>query len=200
VTKRRNTKVKKFNGGIPFTYGPLAHFLKNRIYIGEIGHSGKWYPGEHNAIIDRKTFNKVQELLAAGTNKRKVKRSESGALLMGKLFDERGNAMSPSFSTKNGVRYKFYVSSALLRGRKAEAGSAARLSATNIELALINALRDRLKMDKGVLDADVIDTYVGRAELSNRSIKNHHHTGCSNPIEPVHNSLAVATTRFSIGC
>jgi site-specific DNA recombinase len=35
VTKRRDTKVKKFNGGIPFTYGPLAHFLKNRVYLGE---------------------------------------------------------------------------------------------------------------------------------------------------------------------
>jgi hypothetical protein len=28
VTKRRDTNVKRFNGGIPFTYGPLAHFLK----------------------------------------------------------------------------------------------------------------------------------------------------------------------------
>ena len=32
VTKRRNTKVPKYRGGIPFTYGPLAYFLKNRIY------------------------------------------------------------------------------------------------------------------------------------------------------------------------
>jgi site-specific DNA recombinase len=32
VTKRRNTTVRKYQGGIPFTYGPLAHFLKNRLY------------------------------------------------------------------------------------------------------------------------------------------------------------------------
>jgi DNA invertase Pin-like site-specific DNA recombinase len=38
VTKRRNTKVPKYRGGIPFTYGPLAYFLKNRIYLGEIHH------------------------------------------------------------------------------------------------------------------------------------------------------------------
>jgi len=171
VTKRRNTKVKKFNGGIPFTYGPLAHFLKNRIYVGETGHGGKWYPGEHKAIIDRKTFDKVQELLAAGANKRKVKRSESCALLMGKLFDDRGNAMSPSFSTKNGVRYRFYVSSAILRGRKADAGSVARVSATKIEQPLINALRQRLKIDQAMLDADVISTYVARAELSTRAVQ-----------------------------
>jgi DNA invertase Pin-like site-specific DNA recombinase len=171
VTKRRNTKVKKFNGGIPFTYGPLAHFLKNRIYIGETSHGGKWYPGEHKAILDRKTFDKVQKLLGANKTKRKVKRSESGALLMGKLFDDRGNAMSPSFSTKNGARYRFYVSSAILRGRKTEAGSVARVSAANIERALINALRQRLRIDEAVLDADIIGTYVERADLSNRAVK-----------------------------
>jgi hypothetical protein len=25
----------------------LAHFLKNRLYIGETGHKDKWFPGEH---------------------------------------------------------------------------------------------------------------------------------------------------------
>src|SRR4051794_17850091 len=34
VTKRRNTRVAKYNGGISFTYGPLAYFLKNRVYVG----------------------------------------------------------------------------------------------------------------------------------------------------------------------
>src|ERR1700719_1939858 len=37
ITKQRHTQVEKWNGGIPFTYGPLAYFLKNRVYIGETG-------------------------------------------------------------------------------------------------------------------------------------------------------------------
>ncbi len=115
VTKRRKTKVAKYQGGIPFTYGPLAYFLKNRVYLGEVHHGGKWFEGEHEAIIDRATFDRVQELLKSKDRGRKVKRSESGALLQGKLFDDKGNRMSPSFSSKNGVRYRFYVSSALLR-------------------------------------------------------------------------------------
>ena len=116
-TKRRNTKVDKYKGGIPFTYGPLAYFLKNRIYIGETHYGGKWFNGEHAAIVDRATFDQVQELLKSNTVKRKVKFSESGALLQGKLFDDKGNRMGPTFSSKNGVRYRFYVSTAL-RGRK----------------------------------------------------------------------------------
>jgi DNA invertase Pin-like site-specific DNA recombinase len=141
VTKRRNTSVAKYNGGISFTYGPLAYFLKNRVYVGEVHHGGKWFEGEHKAIVDRATFDSVQQLLTSKTIGRKAKRSESGALLMGKLYDDRGNLMSPSFSTKNGVRYRFYVSSALLRGRKAAAGSIGRIAAAEIETAVLAALK-----------------------------------------------------------
>jgi site-specific DNA recombinase len=91
VTKRRDTKVRKFNGGIAFTYGPLAHFLKNRLYIGETGHKDKWFPGEHAAIVDRKTFEQVQQLLDSKSAGRKAHRTASEALLMGKLYDDRGN-------------------------------------------------------------------------------------------------------------
>lgn len=140
VTKRRSTKVKKYNGAIPFTYGPLAYFLKNRLYIGETGHKDKWFHGEHSAIVDRKTFDRVQQLLASNPADRNATRSPSQALLLGKLYDDRGNSMSPSYSTKNGVRYRFYVSSALLRGRKAEAGSVARVAAAEIERVVFGAL------------------------------------------------------------
>jgi site-specific DNA recombinase len=139
VTKRRDTKVAKYNGALPFTYGPLAYFLKNRVYLGEIHYGGKWFKGEHKAIIDRGIFDRVQQLLAAQSNGRKAKRSASGAILVGKLYDDKGNRMSPSFSTKNGVRYRFYVSSALLRGRKAGAGSVGRVPALDIEAAVLSA-------------------------------------------------------------
>jgi DNA invertase Pin-like site-specific DNA recombinase len=145
VTKRRKTKVAKYQGGIPFTYGPLAYFLKNRVYLGEVHHGGKWFKGEHEAIIDRPTFDRVQKLLATKSHGRKKKRSESGALLLGKLYDDRGNLMSPSFSSKNGVRYRFYVSCALLRGRRAEAGSVGRVPAVQIESAVLAALQSRLE-------------------------------------------------------
>src|SRR3954454_10187822 len=88
VTKRRAAKVTKHQGGIPFTYGPLAHFLKNRLYIGDIGHKD----------VDRKTFDQVQQLLKSKAAGRKATRSASRALLLGKLYDDRGNRMSPSYS------------------------------------------------------------------------------------------------------
>lgn len=143
VTKRRKTKVPKYNGGIPFTYGSLANLLKNRIYTGEMGHAGKWFAGEHKAIVDRKLFDQVQAQLKSNTIERVKQRSETGALLAGKLFDDHGNRMSPSYSMKNGVRYRFYVSSALLRGYKGKAGIVRRVSAAAVETAVVEAIAAR---------------------------------------------------------
>src|SRR5204863_6378078 len=167
VTKRRNTKVAKYRGGIPFTYGPLAYFLKNRIYIAETHHDGKWFKGEHEALLDRSTFDRVQELLKSNTVKRKVKFSESGALLQGKLFDDKGNRMGPSFSSKNGVRYRFYVSTAL-RGRKQKAGCVTRISAPEIEGLVESALNEKLKgldqVQKIILSASKIRIELKQAK------------------------------------
>src|SRR5258706_3206720 len=157
VTKQRNTKVAKYNGGIPFTSGPLAYFLKNRVYLGEVHHGGKWFKGEHEAIMDRATFERVQGLLKSNSQDRKVKRSDSGALLQGKLFDDKGNRMSPSFSSKNGVRYRFYVSSALLRGRKAAAGSVRRVSAAQIESAVLASLKSHQQQENSDSAAAPVD-------------------------------------------
>jgi hypothetical protein len=40
--------------------GMLYKLLRNPIYIGEAVHKGVSYPGEHAAILDRKTWDKVQ--------------------------------------------------------------------------------------------------------------------------------------------
>jgi DNA invertase Pin-like site-specific DNA recombinase len=170
VTKRRDTKVRKYNGGIPFTYGPLAHFLKNRLYIGETGHKDKWFPGEHAAIVDRETFEQVQQLLGSKSAGRKAQRTASEALLMGKLYDDRGNRMSPSFSTKNGIRYRFYVSTALLRGRKDEIGSLGRVPAVSIESAVLQAVRRHTQLDRSIDDAAMLDSHLLRVELAKNQV------------------------------
>ena len=65
----------------------------------------------------------------------------SDALLAGKLFDDRGNRMSPSHAAKGGRRWRYYVSQAILQGRKHEAGSVARVPALEIEARVAEAVR-----------------------------------------------------------
>lgn len=133
------------SGGIPFTYGPLAHLLRNRIYLGEIGHGGKWFAGEHQRIVDSSMFEKVQQQLDSHRVTRKRDRMMSGALLMGRLFDDAGNRMSPTFSVKKGVRYRFYVSTALLGKESGQVGSIGRVSAPEIEDVVVEAVRAHLR-------------------------------------------------------
>jgi hypothetical protein len=103
----------------------------------------KWFQGEHDAIVERETFEAVQELLKSNSSGRKVHRASTKAPFMGKLYDDRGNRMSPSYSTKNGIRYSFYVSSALLRGKKGAVGTIGRVAAHDIESTVLRALSER---------------------------------------------------------
>jgi DNA invertase Pin-like site-specific DNA recombinase len=145
VTKRRKTAVKKYQGGIPFTYGPLAYLLKNRIYLGQIHYGGKWYKGEHKPILDRATYDRVQDKLKANTIDRPKGQSANDAPLTGKLFDDRGNRMGPTFTRKNGIRYRFYFST-VLRGRTHLAGSVKRVPAIEIEQLVERTVRKHLNL------------------------------------------------------
>ena len=160
-------------GDTPFTNGPLSHLLRNRVYRGEINHRGKSHPGDHDTIIDEELFQAVQERLTANHHAKKL-RTPSDAILMGKLVDDRGNAMSPSHARKNGARYRYYISCVLAQGRKAEAGSIARVSAPEIEAAVISALRDVVTIDdemEPLSDLALADMHLIRVTISSDSLE-----------------------------
>jgi hypothetical protein len=122
-TKVNGRRESQKRGGIRFGVGPLAHLLKNRFYIGEVHYRGEVYRGEHEPILSRDVFDAVQAKLAANAVDRQVRLKGLAALLAGRLFDDRGNRMSPAHANKKGVRYRYYVSQALLQNRKGESGS-----------------------------------------------------------------------------
>jgi len=140
-TRLRRLSSGKTVGDVPFTRGPLAHLLKNRTYVGEINHHDKSYPGQHQPILERKLFDAVQARLRAQANVTQSVRAHSTALLQGKLFDDAGHLMTPTHALKRGLRYRYYISRALVEGRKAEAGSISRAPADQIEAKVVEALR-----------------------------------------------------------
>jgi site-specific DNA recombinase len=46
-----------------WTRSKLYELLTDRSYIGDVDHLGTWYPGSHDPIVDRSTFERVQSLL-----------------------------------------------------------------------------------------------------------------------------------------
>jgi site-specific DNA recombinase len=101
----------------------------------------------HQPILDRDLFEAVQLKLAEQHNSYQTVRANSEALLMGRIFDDRGNRMSPSHSRKGGARYRYYVSSALIQGQPESAGSVARVPAAKIEAVVVGAVRKGVGSD-----------------------------------------------------
>ena len=121
--RRRNirTRIRKLAsgrivGGVHLTNGPLSHLLRNRHYLGEINHRGTSWPGEHTAIVDAETFAQVQSKLE-GQRVARAARLKSNALLLGKVFNETGERLTPSFAIKQGVRYRYYISTSAMQAR-----------------------------------------------------------------------------------
>jgi DNA invertase Pin-like site-specific DNA recombinase len=139
----------KAMGGLLISRGHLHKILSNPIYIGRLTHKGQVHEGLHEPIIDQETWDRVQQLLAEHAQRTAGARQHSDALLAGKLFDDRGNWMSPSHAAKKGRRWRYYVSQAILQGRKHEAGSVARVSAVEIERGVAEALGGALSASDG---------------------------------------------------
>jgi hypothetical protein len=159
--------------------GSLAHLLKNRFYVGEVVYRGEVHRGEHEPIIEYELFASVQAKLAANAVARQVRLKGSPAILTGRIFDNRGNRMSPTHSNKLGVRYRYYVSHAILQKRKAEASSVARVPASEIEILVLDGIRkhlasiDKVEHPRTIADQDLIECHVERVIIKPQSLEVH---------------------------
>jgi site-specific DNA recombinase len=154
-------------GGIPFTRGPLAVLLRNRFYVGEVRYRGEVFPGEQTAILDRTLFDAVQTKLDQQRTNYAKTRQQSDSLLMGRIFDNFGNRMTPTFAVKKGVRYRYYISAPLIQGQLEKAAKLNRVPAAEIETLIIDAVRKHLgaTSPSSLSDKELISTHIGRVDV-----------------------------------
>ena len=114
------------------------------------------YPGQHPAIIDRVTFEAVNQRLKA--NASRVNAQTSAAThspLVGKLTDETGNRLTPSHAVRRGKRYCYYVSRRLVAESAKSDMRGWRLPAAVLEGAIARLIIDALEMPsaaQGLID------------------------------------------------
>jgi site-specific DNA recombinase len=141
-SKRRLRPDGTTYGGQTIARGALYLMLQNRMYRGEITHKGNAYPGEHPAIIDQSLWDAVQAVLAQNRVRRATgARAKHPSVLGGLVFDARGERLTPTYAIKKGTRYRYYVSSSLVRGTKGRAGGW-RIPAGDLEQLVINRVRE----------------------------------------------------------
>jgi hypothetical protein len=156
VSKHRRFDSGKTFGGVPFTRGRIYHLLANPVYVGEIRHKRRSYPGQHPAIVDRATFEAVNLKLKANAGRVKAQTSAAThAPLVGKLTDEAGERLTPSHAVRHGKRYCYYVSRRLIAGSGKSDARGWRLPAAALEGVIAGLIIDALEMPsaaQGLID------------------------------------------------
>ncbi|MGE0769307.1 MAG: recombinase family protein [Hyphomicrobiaceae bacterium] len=158
------TKTSTRGIAMPISMAGVANLLRNPFYVGDVVYRDHVARGDHDPIIDRDLFDAAQRILDANAVERMNRLKGTRALLAGRLIDDRGNRMTPSHTNKNGARYRYYVSMAILQKRSHQAGSVSRVPAPEIETAVIDALRKRFVGDRDngpdVREDEMIDRHV----------------------------------------
>jgi site-specific DNA recombinase len=125
--------------------GRIYKLLHNRVYVGDAVHKGTAYPGEHEAIIGKTLWDKVQAVLAESPKVRAARsRAQTPALLKGMIFGPDGRAMSPTHTRRGDKLYRYYVSQSVIKGSASDS-TVGRLPAAEIEAAVVAQIRALLR-------------------------------------------------------
>ena len=154
--------------------GVLYRLLNNRVYIGDAVHKGNPYPGEHQAIIDRKLWDQAHAILKQSPRKRAAgTRAQTPALLKGLLFGPDSAAMSPTHTRKKGRLYRYYISQSVMKKGTA-ACPVKQVPAAEIERIVIDQIRSLLQTPEVIVqtwragrkaDKDLTESHVRVALL-----------------------------------
>jgi site-specific DNA recombinase len=175
-TRKRKLNNGQSRGGVRFGVGYLAMLLKNRFYVGEVTHRGQIHPGEQQPIVDRKLFDAVQAKVAASATVRQLKLKTSPSILAGRIFDDRGNRMTPTHTNKHGARYRYYVSHSALQKQGGAGTKHFRINASDLETTVIKAIRNQLldtppNTPTLPTDRELIDQHLKRVVIKKRQLK-----------------------------
>ncbi len=109
-TKPRRNRDGRMNNGYPFNKTTIYKILNNQLYLGKIRHIDKWYPGQHQAIVDQDMWDKVHAIMATNRIERAADvRRKTPAPLKGLLFGPDGKAMTPTHTKRGDKKYRYYV-------------------------------------------------------------------------------------------
>jgi site-specific DNA recombinase len=160
-------------GGGLFSRGHINKILSNPIYIGRIAHKGQIHEGQHPPIVTLDLWDEVQQTLRdhLGAVRTKRTRQSSDALLAGKLYDDGGRCMSPTWARKGSKRWRYYVSQAALQGDKSKTASMLRVPAPDVE-TLVAAALGKLSPDRAASQTD-IRNLIDRVVISHATIRIH---------------------------
>ena len=138
----RAMKSGKVAGGRPWNMMSVYRVLTNRKYLGEMTHKGNSYPGEHEAILDRRLWDQVRQIMGENYHARARRSGQKfPAVLKGLLrCGHCGTMMGAVQTTRHGKRYRYYVCNNAERNGR-DACPVKSVAAGTIETAIKDRIR-----------------------------------------------------------
>lgn len=142
-TKTYTTPAGKLLQGKLMDKGYLYKLLHNRIYLGEITHKDKCYPGQHSPIILPHCWEKAHSIMQETPPNTRAgeQRRQTPAMLQGILkCSGCSSLMTPTHTRKQGKIYRYYISSASMK-ESCGGCPVGRIPAGEIEEIVMNQLQ-----------------------------------------------------------
>ncbi|NOD92118.1 recombinase family protein [Ruegeria sp. HKCCD4884] len=162
-------------GDCPLSRGQIYYLLRNPVYLGKIRHKDKIWDGQHPAIIDQDIWDRVQEKMRQASNRSRARgdsdarqhSTDPGAWLTGLLYDETGDRLTPTHTTRKGRRLRYYISNRLISGGKDISGW--RLPGPALEHAVMDVIVRHLQ-DAAAAHQVLAQPEAGSAEAVQTSV------------------------------
>ena len=174
-TKTWISRSETLHRGERFNQASVRRILTNELYFGKINHKGKIYEGQHDAIIDEDTWNKAQDILLGRQVKVLIPSSRISAvpLLKGLMnCGVCGSKMTPTYTTKQGRKYRYYICQAKFKGNNEEC-QVGRIPANEAEELVTNQILNILQkpeMIAGVMIQSKNDQAISDHQISDNQI------------------------------
>jgi DNA invertase Pin-like site-specific DNA recombinase len=179
ITQTGNQKEGRF-----INKNQIYRTLHNRLYLGEMPHKEKSYPGQHKAIIGQKLWDEAHTVMQVSPRSRgRNTITKTPALLKGIVrCGGCKSTMSPTHSLKNGKHYRYYKPSQVLKGG-CETCPIRAIPAGELEGVVLNHLRQTFKAP------DMIVKTWAAANAKDSAITEQEVRKALHDIDPVWNEL-----------
>jgi len=156
ATKTWITNSGKIQRGRKFNKATVRRIIENPLYNGKIKHKNKAYDGLHEAIISNETWQEANGIIKRHHETKiitPVSRITAAPLLKGIMnCGICGSKMTPTYTSKKGKRYRYYICSASSKGNN-DACKVGRIPASEAENVVTSQVLNILKKPEFVVRA-----------------------------------------------
>jgi DNA invertase Pin-like site-specific DNA recombinase len=155
-TKTWISRTGKIQRGKKFNKAAVRRIIENPLYTGKIKHKNKVYDGLHQGIITNEIWQEANNIIKRNHETKiisPISRVSAAPLLKGVMnCGICGSKMTPTYTSKKGKRYRYYICSASSKGNN-DLCKVGRIPASEAENVVTSQILNILKKPEFIVRA-----------------------------------------------